>query len=91
MDPAQRIYLPWWGIGDTVGAVIMECAERGGGLGGRVVEGGFFAAVVAAGGQEGRDAVMRSGVDLCVLRAEREVRGEAERCLAEGREGRGLW
>lgn len=88
VDPAARLFGPWWGVADGVGAVILECAERGGGVGGRLVQGGLFAAVLASGeGLEAREAGMRVRVDLCIARGEEEVRGEVERCLAEARRG----
>jgi len=86
LDPMGRV---WWDVGEGVGAVIRECVEKGRGVGGRVVEGGFFMAVLKARGTGGTEAMGGVRFDLCVARREAFVLREAGECAAEGRAGVG--
>lgn len=79
----------WWDVGEGVGAVIRECVEKGGGVGGRVVEGGFFMAILKARGRGGTEAMKGVRFDLCVARREAFVLREAGDCAAEARAGVG--
>lgn len=79
----------WWDVGEGIGAVIKECVENGGGMGGRVVEGGFFMAVLKARGRGGTEAMEGVRFDLCVARREAFVSREAGECAAEARAGVG--